>query len=339
MTELIKDTLMYVAGTLAHNAPVLIFGILAAAAVSVYVDPEKMRKALMKRSGVSIGSSVLLGTFTPFCACGTMAVIVAMMTTSLPWAPVMAFLTSSPLMSPDEFIFYSGIVGFRFAVALTVSSVMIGLGSGIITHMIEKRTRFLNGQARLHSPSQDISCCNEQSVVLPMAAGETFRPGLVTDTGNSQPFLIPQKVPEDSWIEKYKLKALFKVVYELGIKKVLLFFSIFAAIGYMIQQFVPETLIIHYLGSGNKLAVILLAVIGLPLYVSGASAVPLIHTLVEAGASQGALLAFMITGPGTSAGVIAGLVTIMKKRALGLYVIYILAFAILLGYLYDLLLM
>jgi uncharacterized membrane protein YraQ (UPF0718 family) len=47
----------------------------------------------------------------------------------------------------------------------------------------------------------------------------------------------------------------------------------------------------------------------------------------------------MITGPGTSAGVIAGIATIMKKRALALYGAYLLVFAIVLGYLYDFLLM
>jgi uncharacterized membrane protein YraQ (UPF0718 family) len=57
------------------------------------------------------------------------------------------------------------------------------------------------------------------------------------------------------------------------------------------------------------------------------------------GASQGALLAFMITGPGTSAGVLTGLFTIMKKKAIGLYVAYLIVFAIILGYLYDFLLM
>jgi uncharacterized membrane protein YraQ (UPF0718 family) len=50
------------------------------------------------------------------------------------------------------------------------------------------------------------------------------------------------------------------------------------------------------------------------------------------------MLAFMLTGPGTSAGVIAGITTIMKKRAVGLYVAYLLAGAILLGYAYDLIL-
>ena len=60
---------------------------------------------------------------------------------------------------------------------------------------------------------------------------------------------------------------------------------------------------------------------------------------MSGGASSGALLAFMITGPGTSAGVLAGIATIMKKRALALYVALLLVFAIVLGYLFDFLLM
>lgn len=127
MLNLLKETLIYVAGTLIHNAPVLALGILVAAAISVYIDPEKLRLALMKKAGISITGSVAFGTFTPFCACGTMAVIVSMMTTALPWGPIMAFLTSSPLMSPDEFILYSGIISFKFAAALTAASLIKGI--------------------------------------------------------------------------------------------------------------------------------------------------------------------------------------------------------------------
>jgi uncharacterized protein len=129
------------------------------------------------------------------------------------------------------------------------------------------------------------------------------------------------------------------VFYEVGVKRVLVYFAVFAAIGFLINKFVPAEIIMKYLGSGNIFAVPLLALIGLPLYVSGSSAIPIINALMIGGASQGALLAFMITGPGTSAGVLAGLVTIMKKRAIGLYVIYLMVFAVTLGYLYDFLLM
>lgn len=336
MFNLIKETVDYVIATLIHNAPILIFGILVAAAITVYVDPEKMRKALMKKSGVSIGASVVFGAFTPFCACGTMAVVVAMMTTALPWGPIMAFLTASPLMSPDEFILYSGIVSIKFAMALTAASLIIGLGSGILTHWIEKKTGFLAGQARFTEVRKASACCSE-SVVLPMAVGGSAPSACCGEKApvNSS---TPSKLSAHPFILKYKVKELLKVFYTVGVKQVLVYFTLFAAIGFMINRFVPATLIMQYLGSGNRFAVPLLAMIGLPLYVNGSSAIPLINALIAGGASQGALLAFMITGPGTSAGVIAGLMTIMKKRALALYVAYLIVFAIVLGYLYDLLL-
>jgi uncharacterized membrane protein YraQ (UPF0718 family) len=110
------------------------------------VDADKFREMIMRKSIVSIPATVAFGTFTPFCACGTMAVVVAMLTTALPWGPIMAFLTSSPLMGPDEFIFISGIISVKFAVALTVASIIIGLGSGFAAQIIEKKTHFLDNQ-------------------------------------------------------------------------------------------------------------------------------------------------------------------------------------------------
>jgi uncharacterized membrane protein YraQ (UPF0718 family) len=85
----------------------------------------------------------------------------------------------------------------------------------------------------------------------------------------------------------------------------------------------------------NWYAVPLAALIGLPLYVTGSSALPLLQVLMGAGASQGSVLAFLITGPATSVGVIAGIATIMKKRAIALYVVIILVGGIVSGYAYD----
>ena len=104
--EYLKDTVLYVLETLAHNFPALILGVLVAAALQVYLDPEKMKNWLMRRSAVSVPAAVAFGALTPFCACGTMAVVISMLATALPWGPVMAFLTSSPLMSPDGFVFF-----------------------------------------------------------------------------------------------------------------------------------------------------------------------------------------------------------------------------------------
>ena len=357
MLNLLKETLLYVLTTIIHNGPILAFGILVAAIMKVYLDPEKFKAMLAKRAGVSIPVTVAFGAFTPFCACGTMAVVLSMLTTALPWGPIMAFLTSSPLMSPDEFILYSGIVSVKFAVALATASIIVGIGSGYITHLIEKHTHFLDNQARFAKIKTQPSCCGTEIKVTTLCgcteiSATTCDCDLVESKTTSCGCL---EIPEEkaniqgcgcgssskiqSFVQKYKLKELFKVFYEVGIKQVLVYFAIFAAIGFMINRFIPTALIIKYFGSGNKFAVPLLAIIGIPLYVSGSSAIPIITALMAGGASSGALLAFMITGPGTSAGVIAGIATIMKKKALILYVSYLLVFAIVLGYLYDFLLM
>lgn len=335
MRDLVWETLQYVLKTLIHNAPVLLLGILAASAIAVYVDPDKMRRGLMKKSGVSLGASVAFGAFTPFCACGTMAVIVAMMTTALPWGPIMAFLTSSPLMSPDEFILYAGIINVKFATALTAASVIVGLGSGVITHYVEKNTEFLKGQARFQEIQAEAACCSQEQLTLPMAVGETSVSACCGTVDKVPSSSLATGITAHPLVVRYKLNALVKVIYRVGIRQVLPYFAVFAAVGFLINHFVPAGLIMHYLGAGNPLAVPLLALIGLPLYVNGSSAIPLINALIAGGASQGALLAFMITGPGTSAGVIAGLVTIMKRRAITLYVSYLMVFAVILGYLYD----
>jgi len=74
MVNLIKDTIFYVLDTLIHDAVPLTFGIMVACILNVYIDPEKFRTLLMKRKKVSIVGSVAFGAFTPFCACGTMAI-------------------------------------------------------------------------------------------------------------------------------------------------------------------------------------------------------------------------------------------------------------------------
>ena len=332
--EILVETIIYVGKTLIHNAPILIFGMSVAAAITVYMNPEKLKAALTKKSGFSILGSVAFGVLTPFCACGTMAIAVSMMASVLPWGPIMAFLTSSPLMSPDAFILYAGIINIKFASALVLASIGIGVISGCIAHIIDGKTTFLKNQFRFINADTQTACCAknknaECSCCCSDAANKT--------DVNGEPAAAPGKFKR--LLARYKIKELFKALFDLGIKKVLPFFALFAAIGHMINRFVPAELIMKYLGAGNSFAVPLLSLIGLPLYVNSSSTIPLVKSLIAAGTSQGALLAFMITGPGTSVGVITGLLTIMRKNAVLLYTVLIVTFAIAFGYLFDLVLL
>jgi uncharacterized membrane protein YraQ (UPF0718 family) len=210
--------------------------------------------------------------------------------------------------------------------------------------MIEKKTHFLDNQARFQDNTTKTSCgcmqasestCGYSSPVIlesTIACGCSGTPAACCSREASITSVFA------STIEKYKLKELLSVIIDVGLKKVLLYFSIFAAIGYFINKFVPADLIFRFFNPDNIFAVPISALVGLPLYVSGSSSLPIIKVLLEGGASEGAMLAFMITGPATSAGAIAGIATIMRRKALALYIAYILAGGIILGYLYNFLL-
>ncbi|MCX7774189.1 MAG: permease, partial [Clostridia bacterium] len=137
-----------VVGSLIHNWFPLLLATVISSIMRTYIDAERLKTTLLNKPKVSILASVAFGAFTPLCACGTMAVIIGMLTTTLPWGPVMAFLTSSPLVSPDGFVMIAGVLNLRIAIELTVASVLIGLGSGFVTHLIEKRTTYLKNQTR-----------------------------------------------------------------------------------------------------------------------------------------------------------------------------------------------
>ena len=359
--SILWDAVLYVFQTLQHNFVVLLLGILTAGALRVYIDAEQMKRWLMNRPYLSVPATVAFGAFTAFCACGTMAVVLSMLATALPWAAIMAFLTSSPLMSPDGFILISGIIGVPFAVALTVASIVIGLGSGYLANVLQKKTTFFNDQLRFSgaparketascgcsfatqqqreavfttTPAAEpkkASCCGASTAPAPVPAAITCCSAAV-----QQSVEAPRV---SSWIRRWKLDQLGQAVFDLGIRKILPMFAWFAAIGYLINRFIPSKWISAVFGVQNAFAVPLAAVIGLPLYVTGNAAIPLLQSLLVGGVSPGAMLAFLITGPGTSAGVLAGIATVLKRRAILYYVACLLVGAVVLGYLYDFLLL
>jgi uncharacterized protein len=328
-----SNMLIYVATTLYQDGLYLFISIFIAVLMAVYIDPAKIRKLFLKKPAYLVPGSVGVGALTPLCACGTMAVVFSLLTTALPWGPIMAFLVSSPLMSPDTFVLLAGFVGIKFAVGLTVTSIILGLAAGFITNGIEMNTTFLNGQLRLKkevSPKlSSIEQSSKKSILLNNL--KNFKTDFCCTT-----MLIPEK---RSIMEKYKIDKMFVSFYDLGIKKVLPLFTLFVAIAYLLKTYVPESWIMTMFSGDHLYSIPLAAIIGLPLYISDATVVPLLQVLKNAGASEGALMAFMISGPATSLGVIGGLNLIMKKKAILLYLLFILLGAILLGLGYDALLM
>ena len=122
-------------------------------------------------------------------------------------------------------------------------------------------------------------------------------------------------------------------------KQLLVMFLGFAFIGYFLNGLIPASWVAAVFGSGNIYNVLLAATLGLPLYINSEASLPLIRALLDNGMSQGAALAFLIAGAGTSIDAITGALTIARWRVVALVVGVLWGGAILSGLAFNLLLM
>ncbi len=105
----------------------------------------------------------------------------------------------------------------------------------------------------------------------------------------------------------------------------------------VIAALVPEGWIGEHIGTG-LVPMLLMLVVGLPLYVCATSSTPLAFALVAAGLSPGAALVLLLAGPATNAATMSWVVKDLGVRALGVYLAVIAAFAVGTGLAFDALL-
>jgi uncharacterized protein len=90
----------------------------------------------------------------------------------------------------------------------------------------------------------------------------------------------------------------------------------------IITAIVPHDYLASVLPSGPA-QILLMMLIGIPIYVCSTASVPVAAALIAAGVSPGAALAFLITGPGTNAATIATIWKVMGRRTTVLYLLTI----------------
>jgi hypothetical protein len=99
----------------------------------------------------------------------------------------------------------------------------------------------------------------------------------------------------------------------------------------LILAYVPQETIAGTLGGGNPFAVPLAALIGAPLYLTEAAALPIVSGLLQSGMSPGAAIAFLIAGPATTVPAMAAVWTLVRPRVFVLYVGIVVVGAVALG--------
>ena len=149
-----------------HNWPYLAVSVVIAALLKLYVNAEKVSAFLNRYRGASVVAATAAAVATPLCSCGTTAVILGMMASSMPWAPIVAFMVASPLTSPEGLVYSAGLFGWPFALAFYLASIVLGLAGGWVAAVFERRG-WLANQTRIAEPASAPCACPASTRLAP----------------------------------------------------------------------------------------------------------------------------------------------------------------------------
>ncbi|HET9911048.1 MAG TPA: permease [Anaerolineales bacterium] len=335
ITPLLVDAFTKVIGTFAHNWYLLLISIVVSVALKFYMDQETIARFLHRNTKNSVLMATGIAVGTPFCSCGTTAIVLGMMASTIPWAPIVAFIVSSPLTSPEGLFYSAGIFGWPFAIAFFISSILLGLAGGAIASFAEARGWLVN-QARMADSQPPMSLGimgGPAPIELPTVAQPAAEAGQCGCSSNRTE--APVVAQPASAKPKVTLRAFVQEMYDISKRLLLLFFG-FTFVGYVLNGLIPTAWITSLFGAGHAYSIPLAATLGLPFYINSEASLPLVRAMLESGMSQGAALAFLITGAGTSIGALGGMFTIARWRVIGIVIGTLWLGSIVLGFIYNL---
>jgi uncharacterized membrane protein YraQ (UPF0718 family) len=312
----LADVAAKVATTFAHNWPYLLVGIAGAAAVQTYVGTDQVASWLGRHRRGAVAGSVGVAVATPLCSCGTTAVVLSMLASTIPWAPVVAFMVASPLTSPSELVYSAGLFGWPFALVFFGGSIALGLAGGAAAAVLE-RVGWLRNQARFTRRPCDSAVSG--------TCATTPAPAASLGPGAASPLEFPR-----SRAARWRLTELGRAVVAVARRTLPLFFG-FAVVGYLLTALVPQAWITAWLGGSSPLSTVAAATLGIPFYLNSDGSLPFLASLMQAGMGAGPAMAFLVTGAGTSLGALSGGLLIARWRVLAVVVGTLWVGAIVLG--------
>jgi uncharacterized membrane protein YraQ (UPF0718 family) len=300
------DSAWFVLQSLARTAPVLAAAVAIAAYAKASNADHLIVRAFQGREAAMVLFAALVGALSPFCSCGVIPLIAALLAIGVPLSAVMAFWLSSPLMDPTMFALTGGVLGLQFAVAKTVAAVALGLLGGYGVMALQAAGAF----------------------------GDPLRPGIGDGGCAGGRIRRPKPTVWTVWREPARCKAFAKEAVSTAA-----FLGKWLTVAFLLEslmvRYVPGPAIAGLLGGGSAWAIPLAALVGLPAYLNGYAALPLVKGLIEQGMGPGAGMAFLVAGGVSSVPAMIAVYALARLPVFLAYLGFALAGSVLAGYAYQ----
>jgi hypothetical protein len=198
-------------------------------------------------------------------------------------AAAISFLLSTPQTGVDSILVTFSLLGPLFAVFRPVAAFITGIVGGAIVNIFVPHENPSKNGLQKESQSGHNECCRKEKAANRVLKG--LRYGFVV-------------LPRD-------------------IARPLLVGIIIAA---FISALVPDDFFAEVLPSGI-LAMLVMMVLGIPVYVCATASVPIAAAMMMKGLSPGAALVFLVTGPATNAATIITIWKILGRKTALIYIL------------------
>ena len=284
----------------------LALGIVVGSLVSVYMPRRKLSSIAAESGLKGILIASVLGAVSPLGSYAVIPIFTAMLAAGLPKAPMMTFLVSSPLIDPVIFILTWTVINPPMAFARLASAIILGIMCGVAVDYLTKKGLILQ----------------EALEAVPL-------------NPNRKESLELSTFPEEDVRRENKLSEALALMWKT-VKYPGRYFLIAILLAALVATYVPRDAIVRYMGAGHT-SVFIAAAMGIPLYMCGGGAIPLVAQFLHMGMDNGAALAFLVVGPATRIAPMVTVFSLVRKKIFLVYFLVVLLGGMGLGFVYGML--
>ena len=296
------ESLLAVGENLLRIAPFLLGSIMLTACANASGMDALIQRVFTGRALFVVTAAALVGAVSPFCSCGVIPLVAALLVMGVPLHAVMAFWLASPLMDPAMFLLTAGALGWEFAAYKTAAAVGAGLLGGAAVLVVQR--------------------CG--------GLGPVLREGIGNGGCAGAALRQRREVVWTFWREEHR-----RAIFSRSALATMFFLFKWLALAYLLEsllvRYLPGELVIQAVGYGGTGSILLAALVGVPAYLNGYAALPLVAGLVGQGMNPGAGMAFLLAGGVTSVPAAMAVFALVRWRIFLLYLGVALAAAFLFG--------
>ncbi len=310
------------------SAPWLLLGFLLSGLIKVMVPTNLLHKHLGKKTFGSVLKGALIGAPLPLCSCSVIPVALGVRRSGASKAATTSFLIASPETGVDSVAVTYALLGPFMAIIRPIAAVTTAIITGLAVMIAERKEaqeepkeeshkdchHHSHNHHHCHSHSHhhnhnheekhshtDNHCCShnqsEQKMQINCCSSHI-------EAGGSQP-----------------LFAKFKYLFQFSLIDLINDTAMWLLIGLIISAGIITWIPSEFLETwgATSYAYIIMALIGVPMYICATSSTPLAVGLLFAGVSPGAILVFLLAGPATNVATLAIVKQELGKKILAIY--------------------